>query len=71
MRPEYALPEDFQRWEDHARTCTSAELFYIIRDCKQAEAAMRGWNPIKEGFYSDQASTYARERSIRQGVIKR
>jgi len=26
---------------------------------------MRGWNPIKEGFYMDQASTYGMELNRR------
>ena len=45
---------------------TTAELLYTVRDCQEAEAAMRGWNPVKEGFYSDQASTYGMELTRRQ-----
>ena len=26
---------------------------------------MRGWNPVKEGFYSDQAATYGMELNKR------
>jgi len=36
-------------------------LIWTIKDCRKAEESMRGWNPVKEGFYSDQASTYAME----------
>ena len=40
---------------------TISELLYAAKDCREAEAAMRGWNPIREGYYSDQASTYGME----------
>ena len=42
-------------------------LMHTIQDCRNAEKAMRGWNPVKEGFYSDQASTYAMELNRRGG----
>jgi hypothetical protein len=44
---------------------TVAELLYTVNDCRQAAEAMRGWNPIKEGFYMDQASTYGMELNRR------
>ena len=43
-----------------------AELLYAAEDCRQAELAMRGWNPVKEGYYSDQASTYGDEARRRR-----
>jgi hypothetical protein len=66
MITEYATPEDFTAWEARAKTMTVAALLYTVRDCQQAEAAMRGWNPIKEGYYSDQASTYGMELTRRR-----
>jgi hypothetical protein len=66
MRPEYATAEDFATWEARAKTMSVAELLYTVRDCQQAEAAMRGWNPVKEGFYSDQACTYGMELTRRR-----
>jgi hypothetical protein len=66
MRPEYATAEDFAIWEAKAKTMTVAELLYTVQDCQQAEAAMRGWNPVKEGFYSDQACTYGMELTRRR-----
>lgn len=68
MRPEYATPADFTAWEAKAKSMTVAELLYTVKDCQQAEAAMRGWNPVKEGFYSDQASTYGMELTRRARV---
>ena len=59
MRPEYATPDDFNRWESHAETLDNAALRYIIADCQAAERNMRGFNPVKEGYYSDQACTYS------------
>ena len=56
-----ATVADFTRWEAKARSMTTAELLYSARDARQAEAAMRGWNPIAEGRYSDEASTYGDE----------
>ena len=66
---EYATAADFSRWEARAKAMTMAELLYTVRDCQQAEAAMRGWNPIKEGFYSDQASTYGMELTRRRRAM--
>jgi hypothetical protein len=40
-------------------------LRYIVRDCRAAAANMRGWNPIREGYYEDQAFTYADELARR------
>jgi hypothetical protein len=54
----HATAADFARWEAKAATMTDAELLWSAQDARQAEAAMRGWNPIAEGRYSDEASTY-------------
>jgi len=68
MTAEYATPADFAKWEAQAKEMTDAELLYTVRDCQQAEAAMRGWNPVKEGYYSDQASTFGMELTRRRRV---
>jgi hypothetical protein len=68
---EHATAADFANWEARAKAMTDAELFYAARDCRHAEAAMRGWNPIKEGFYSDQASTYGDELRRRSEKMRR
>lgn len=65
MLAAHATPADFAKWRSHAETCDLGSLRYIIDDCKKAAEAMRGWNPIKEGFYIDQMCTYADERSRR------
>jgi len=57
----HATAEDFASWAAKAKTMTISELLYAAKDCREAEAAMRGWNPIREGYYSDQASTYGME----------
>jgi hypothetical protein len=56
-----ATAEDFTKWAAKAKAMTVAELFYSANDCRQAEKAMRGWNPIAEGRYSDEACTYGDE----------
>lgn len=66
----YATAADFEAWEARARTMSNAELFYAARDCRKAEEAMRGWNPIREGFYSDQASTYGMELKRRANQLR-
>lgn len=53
--------------EAYAKSLDVASLHYAIRDCEQAEAAMRGWNPEKEGWYADERSVYAAELRRRQG----
>lgn len=65
----YATAEDFKRWEEKAATMTDAQLHYAAKDCRAAEQAMRGWNPVREGYYSDQASTYGDE--LRRRRMKR
>ena len=57
----YATASDFARWEAKAKSMTVAELFWSAKDARKAEAAMRGWNPIREGYYSDEACTYGDE----------
>lgn len=62
---DYATPADFARWRSHAETCDLGALRYIIRDCRAAAANMRGFNTIREGYYEDQAFTYADELARR------
>ena len=64
----HATPADFQAWETKARTMTTAELLHAARDCREAEEAMRGWNPAREGYYSDQASTFGMELNRRRAA---
>lgn len=56
-----ATVQDFQKWERQARNLSTDSIHYVIKDCRQAEQAMRGWNPEREGYYSDQAATFAQE----------
>jgi hypothetical protein len=68
MIAEHATAADFAKWRAHAESCDSASLHYIIADCRRAAAAMKGWNPNREGFYIDQLCTYADERRRRQAA---
>lgn len=61
MRPEYATPEDFAKWRSHAETLDTRALRWSIADCRQAARNLRTWNPEREGYYEDQAFTYADE----------
>jgi hypothetical protein len=61
MPPEYATPADFERWEAHSKTLDMYALKHIIKDCQLAAQNMKGWNPIREGYYIDQACTYGME----------
>ena len=56
-----ATAADFTRWEAKAKTMTDAELLYSARDARAAAEAMRGWNPVAEGRYDDEAFTYGDE----------
>jgi hypothetical protein len=62
---DHAKPADFDRWEAHAKTLDAYSIRYIIKDCQQAAANMKGWNPNREGYYIDQSCTYAMELSRR------
>ena len=57
----YATAADFAHWEERAKGMTDAELLYSARDARAAAEAMRGWNPIAEGRYDDEAHTYGDE----------
>lgn len=68
MVTEHATAADFASWTERAKGMTVAALLYTINDCRQAAEAMCGWNPIKEGFYMDQASTYGMELNRRKAA---
>jgi hypothetical protein len=61
-----ATAVDFANWRKVAKTMTDFCLEYAIKDCREAAEAMKGWNPVKEGYYEDQAFTYADELRARQ-----
>ena len=69
MIANYATAEDFARWEERAKGMTDAELIGSARDARAAAKAMRGWNPIAEGRYDDEAFTYGDE--IRRRIEQR
>jgi hypothetical protein len=62
---DFAKPEDFTRWESNAKTLDAYSLKYVIKDCLSAAENMRGWNPVREGYYMDQAATYGMELTRR------
>jgi len=68
-----ATAEQFKNWRDHAKICSVQSLKHIIKDCKNAEEAMRGWNAVKENYYRDQYFTYVDELRSRylKGVTSR
>ena len=61
MIANYAPAADFANWEAKAKAMTTDCLLWSARDARQAAQAMRGWNPIAEGRYDDEASTYSDE----------
>ena len=61
MIAHYATAADFANWEAKAKAMTTDCLLWSARDARQAAQAMRGWNPIAEGRYDDEASTYSDE----------
>jgi hypothetical protein len=68
MIANYATAADFASWEAKAKTMTIAELRWSAQDARRAAEAMRGWNPIAEGRYDDEAHTYGDELRRRQGM---
>ena len=58
MIRRHATAEDFQNWETLAASMSDAELLYAARDCRKVESLWRHHDPMVEGFYSDQASTF-------------
>ena len=60
-----ATAQDFAKWERAAKRLSIDSLRYVINDCQMAARAMKGWNPDREGFYIDQASTFGQELTKR------
>ena len=60
-----ATANDFAKWEREAKRLDIESLRYVINDCQMAARAMRGWNPEREGYYLDQASTFGQELTRR------
>jgi hypothetical protein len=60
-----ATANDFAKWEREAKRLDIESLRYVVKDCKEAAQAMRGWNPDREGYYLDQASTFGQELTKR------
>ena len=60
-----ATANDFAKWEREAKRLDIESLRYVVKDCQEAAQAMRGWNPEREGFYLDQASTFGQELTKR------
>jgi hypothetical protein len=69
MIANYATAADFANWEAKAKVMTDAELLYSARDARAAAEAMRGWNPIAEGRYDDEAFTYGDEIRRRRVTV--
>ena len=64
-RPTYAMPSDFNRWRFHAETLDTYALRWVIEDCRSVAANLRSFDPVREGYYEDQAFTYADELARR------
>jgi hypothetical protein len=68
MIATYATAADFANWEAKAKDMTTACLLWSARDARAAAHAMRGWNPIAEGRYDDEAFTYGDELRRRRAA---
>ena len=58
---------DFTAGTKRARAMSDDQLAFAVKDCIEARDAMKGWNPVQEGYYQDEASTYAQEIYRRAG----
>ena len=65
MRPRYATPEDFAKWRSQAETLDTHSLKWMIADCRRVARNLRGFDPEREGYYEDQAFTFADELARR------
>ena len=59
MIRRHATAKDFATWESKAKSMTTAELMYVAKECREVASLWRGEDAMVEGFYDDQASTYA------------
>lgn len=69
MLSRHATSEDFTVWAARGAKMTADMLNHVIADCRAAQEAAQTYDPILEGFYSDQAATYAdvRRRRLSKG----
>jgi len=51
----------FAAWQEKAKGMTDAQLLYVIKDAREAAKAVRGHDPVSEGWYEDEANTMAQE----------
>lgn len=49
----------------YARSLSSCELQFAIRDCMDAAEAEAGWNPAGDAYYNWEASVYRKEAAER------
>ena len=59
---------DFATKEGQYKSYTFKGLLYSVRDARQAADAMRGHDPIAEGWYLDDMATISMEINRRKGV---
>ena len=64
----HATAADFTRWQEMAQGMTVAELRYAADDCRKVEECWRGYDPMVEGFYADQAATFGTELYRRRQI---
>jgi hypothetical protein len=68
MTQGHATPEHFALWRKNAEALDTYSLRYVIKDCRQAAQCMRSFDQVREGFYEDQAFTYADELYRRRSL---
>ncbi len=66
-----ATAEDFTRWNERALTMTTDALRWSITDALAASQAVDGHDPIRAGYYRDEALTYQSELNGREVVAAR
>ncbi len=69
-RPEMmnrpATAEDFTRWSERAVTMTTDALRWSIADALSASHAIDSHDPVRSGYYRDEALTYQNELNGRE-----
>jgi len=61
-----ATAEDFTRWSERAVTMTTESLRWSIGDALAASRAIDGHDPVRSGYYRDEALTYQSELNGRE-----
>ena len=65
-----ATPLDQKRWESIATRMSVSELLFAAKDAREAQDAMRKWQPMREDYYVSKAICFNNELRRRRNYAQ-